>query len=821
MKTGTSSFPHPDTFRALKSCVLVCLGIFLLANPVFASVWRFAVIGGTRGDSTNTAADPWVNTPVLTAMAKAISNDSPELVIAVGDLIYGDPISSHGTNMAVQYALWTNAMAPVYQAGIPVYPVRGEHEATGDSAAGTAFLRAFTNTPLNGPAGEEGLTYSFTHHNAFFVVLDQFCNEHAVNQAWLANQLALNARALVFAFGHEPAVQVADPDCLAVNRTNRDAFIDSLTAAGGQLYFCGHDDFYDHALVAAPNGRTFRQLVVGSGGAPGINWGGAYGVAQGESDMAANVRHVAYTNGYSLVTVSNFTVTVEWKGSADLISWQVLDTEQYVLPNPAVSRVNDYDGDGKSDLAIYAESSGYWTILFSSRQFTSGAQPIIGGIGRRPAPGDYDGDGKTDTAVMSKNGAWWMYLSGSAGQAVVRDFGVAGAGPVSADYDGDGITDLAYYDRASGTFGIWYSDSGQAVIEHWGGPGYIPVPADYDGDGKADPCFYQESTGNWYALLSKLGYIALPSIWGESGCQAVPADYDNDGRADLCVYDKVTGEWRALLSDGGYVNSGSITLGDAAYKPVPGDYDGDGRADPMVYADSIPNWMIRCSGSGYGKFSLPFGGTNWTAVKSLWREDLLFVAFGDSITYGDGSRTDSPATGYPKLLETKLKQNYDGYIVSINKGRDGESTYDGVDRFPVMLDEINPDLVLLMEGTNDHVDDVPFDEIEENLRIMIQLALDRGIRVIIATIPPVIANEYRDRSAQMARIEAFNPRIYTIAADLNIPVAPVFESITAVPGWESRLMNQPSANHPNDAGYQYVRDAFYAPVSEGLDAGQY
>jgi len=73
----------------------------------------------------------------------------------------------------------------------------------------------------------------------------------------------------------------------------------------------------------------------------------------------------------------------------------------------------------------------------------------------------------------------------------------------------------------------------------------------------------------------------------------------------------------------------------------------------------------------------------------------------------------------------------------------------------------------------------------------------------------------------MANIVAFNPRIYAIAADLNIPVAQVFESITAVPGWESSLMEQVSANHPNDAGYQVVRDTFYAPVSAGLNAGQY
>ncbi|MFH1477495.1 MAG: GDSL-type esterase/lipase family protein [Verrucomicrobiota bacterium] len=494
----------------------------------------------------------------------------------------------------------------------------------------------------------------------------------------------------------------------------------------------------------------------------------------------------------------------------------------FLLAGPVLATtINDYDGDHKSDLAIYNESNGYWTILFSSQDFESGAQPILGGIGRKAAPGDYDGDGKTDIAVMSKTGTWWMLLSGTSNSPVSTNFGIAGAGAVPADYDGDGITDLAYYKKASGAWGILYSESGQTITGEWGGPGFIPAPADFDGDGQDDPCLYQESTGQWYILLSGNGYLEVSAIWGGPEYQAAPADYDNDGRADPCVYHRITGEWQILLSGGDYLHSAACIWGNAAHKPVPGDYDGDGRADPMVYADSIPNWQILFSGNGYSDARLPFGGMNWAAVNALWREDLVFMAFGDSITYGDGSSSESPATGYPKLLETKLKQYYEGYFSSINQGRDGEDTYQGFERFAQTLDATNPDLILLMEGTNDHGDNTPFDEIEENLRNMIRIALNRGIPVIIATIPPVIKNQYNDRSAQMARIAAFNPRIYAIAADFNIPVAPVFEAITAVPGWESSLMNQPSANHPNDAGYRIVRDAFYTPISAGLNDGQY
>ena len=35
-------------------------------------------------------------------------------------------------------------------------------------------------------------------------------------------------------------------------------------------------------------------------------------------------------------------------------------------------------------------------------------------------------------------------------------------------------------------------------------------------------------------------------------------------------------------------------------------------------------------------------------------KDLIILAFGDSITYGMGSSSDGPETGYPILLEKKL-----------------------------------------------------------------------------------------------------------------------------------------------------------------------
>ena len=111
--------------------------------------------------------------------------------------------------MQNQLRAWQSTMAPLFDAGVGVYPVRGNHEADVPGST-TAWSAAFTGRyalPANGPTGETGLTYSFTAKNALFVGLDEYVNLHRVNQAWLDAQLAANTSPHVFVFGHERAAR--------------------------------------------------------------------------------------------------------------------------------------------------------------------------------------------------------------------------------------------------------------------------------------------------------------------------------------------------------------------------------------------------------------------------------------------------------------------------------------------------------------------------------------------------------------------------------------------------------------------------------------
>ena len=160
----------------------------------------------------------------------------------------------------------------------------------------------------------------------------------------------------------------------------------------------------------------------------------------------------------------------------------------------------DYDGDGKTDIAVYRTNEGAWYILPSG-----GGSPYGMGWGGeasdKPTPGDYDGDGKTDVAVYrTSTGAWYISPSGGA------PYGIGWGGnssdkPTPGDYDGDGKTDIAVYRTNTGAWYILPSGGGSPYGVGWGGDtSDKPTPGDYDGDGKTDIAVYRTSTGAWYIL---------------------------------------------------------------------------------------------------------------------------------------------------------------------------------------------------------------------------------------------------------------------------------------------------------------------------------
>jgi uncharacterized repeat protein (TIGR03803 family) len=258
----------------------------------------------------------------------------------------------------------------------------------------------------------------------------------------------------------------------------------------------------------------------------------------------------------------------------------------------------DFDGDGRSDLAVYRPGhpefsrygAGQWWLTHSNGQ--PGEVVSLGGaIGDVAAPGDYDGDGRVDPAIFRPSNGLWYFPNVDPAR-----WGQAGDVPVPGDYDGDGRTDVAVYRPSTGT---WYVRGGAAIT--WGVPHDIPVPADYNGDGVTDLAVFRPSTGMWYVRGVMTVFYGLPADI------PVPADYDGDGRVDVAVFRRATGTW--FVKDR-FV----IQWGEPGDVPVLLDRDGDGRTEVGVYRRRTGVWYFTdpvAGGSSVvgwgGKWDVPIG----------------------------------------------------------------------------------------------------------------------------------------------------------------------------------------------------------------------
>ncbi len=284
---------------------------------------------------------------------------------------------------------------------------------------------------------------------------------------------------------------------------------------------------------------------------------------------------------------------------------------------PATTRnpVGDFDGDGKTDIAVFRPSDTYWYVSKSS----GGYLFVPWGLSSdRLMPGDYDGDGKTDLAVFRRGETersgfnHWYILRSSDFTFRAVSHGLIEQNNVSlpeppADYDGDGKTDIATitqpYTFTSGGpvatatyFDILQSSTNSTARR------VLPntfsafvVSADYDGDGKADFATYN-SDGLWTIEQSSNG-VTKTVFFGLFNDIRIPGDYDGDGKADIAVWRPSNGYWYWLSSRDGSFNS--YQFGQSGDTAVPGDYDGDGRSDLAVFRGSTGVWYIQQSRDGF------------------------------------------------------------------------------------------------------------------------------------------------------------------------------------------------------------------------------
>jgi len=276
------------------------------------------------------------------------------------------------------------------------------------------------------------------------------------------------------------------------------------------------------------------------------------------------------------------------------------------------SRNADFDGEGKTDVAIFRPSGNEWWVRRSSDNTVFATQ--FGGNGDVAVPSDFTGDGKNDIAVFRPSDGSWYVLRSDDFSFYSFPFGIGADIPAPADFDGDGRADPTVYRQSNATWYIARSNGG-TTISTFGNSTDQPVPADYDADGRADIAVWRANGasggGEWWLQRSTAGTIAV--AFGTATDKAVPGDWTGDGKSDIAFFRPSSGTWFVLRSeDSSYY---SFPFGLADDMPSPGDYDGDGKLDAGIFRGA-GQWIIGASGGG--SIFLQFGVTGDKPVAGLF-----------------------------------------------------------------------------------------------------------------------------------------------------------------------------------------------------------
>lgn len=173
-----------------------------------------------------------------------------------------------------------------------------------------------------------------------------------------------------------------------------------------------------------------------------------------------------------------------------------------------------------------------------------------------------------------------------------------------------------------------------------------------------------------------------------------------------------------------------------------------------------------------------------TPVFEQLSPDAVILAFGDSLTYGSGA---SQNADYPTILSTLSSHEI------INAGIPGEISQNGLNRLPALLDEYQPELLILIHGGNDMIRRIPPQQISNNLKQMINEAKQRNIKVVMLGVPKL--NLFLLNSAEFYQ---------QVAEEQKVPI-----DLETLPEILSTNTLKSDTIHPNNEGYRIMAENIY------------
>lgn len=262
---------------------------------------------------------------------------------------------------------------------------------------------------------------------------------------------------------------------------------------------------------------------------------------------------------------------------------------------PSGAATGDFNGDGRTDLAVGSFVAGSVSVLL--RQAGGGfaleggaAIPLGAGIGAIAA-GDFNHDGRLDLAVAQSNQVVALLRNaqntGFSAQAPSAT-GSTPSGIAVGDFNGDRLADVATANRGDGTATILLqAAAGGFTAEAPVAVGADPigiVAADFDGNGRSDFAVTNATPGTVSTFLrapSNSGFTAESPITVSASPVGIDAaDFNRDGRPDLAVAANAGAvDILDRNAGGGFTRGQSIPLSGTVNDVAAADFDGDSRPD--------------------------------------------------------------------------------------------------------------------------------------------------------------------------------------------------------------------------------------------------
>jgi isoamyl acetate esterase len=187
-----------------------------------------------------------------------------------------------------------------------------------------------------------------------------------------------------------------------------------------------------------------------------------------------------------------------------------------------------------------------------------------------------------------------------------------------------------------------------------------------------------------------------------------------------------------------------------------------------------------------------------------------YVAFGDSLTAGDGV---AASQAWPARLQALLEPHFGAALVR-NRGASGTNSFEALERFQRNIDANEPAYALILYGTNDWNDpecqDDPDCYTVTNLRTVVRRVKARRTLPFIATLPPV--NPALAPAGRNDWIAAVNERIRAMAREEGAFLVDLNATFLRQPSLPPLYLDH---IHFNPAGHELASTAWFEAIAHG------